>query len=244
MRVVKIGRCNVTDAGDRNLRRIDGVTKGNAGENCDLVARIQAIEVQAWISFGIAGLLRLSQRLRELDSVLLHLREDVIAGAVHDAVDGLNLVRGQRLGNGADHWDAARDTCFNANGQVLLLCQREQLLAMQRDQCLVGRNHCFAVLQARADYVIGNIGATHRFYYDIDIVRACDLPPVRFDAHAIDSGFESGRRLTSNPGYVNGDSVSTKTNCLRVASQDLRGRAPDRAVAHNTDADFRPWLDA
>src|SRR5258706_8106295 len=97
------------------------MAKSNASENRDFVARVETVQVKAWIGFRVSCFLCLSQCLGKFDSVLLHLREYVVAGTVHDAIDGLNRVRSQGFGNSTDHGDAAGNAGFNTKGQILLL---------------------------------------------------------------------------------------------------------------------------
>ena len=58
------------------LARIDKLLRG-----------VVALDVEGRIGLGIAEPLRLAQAIVEGDALLLHAREDVIAGAVEDAVD-------------------------------------------------------------------------------------------------------------------------------------------------------------
>src|SRR5215831_11083221 len=134
---MKISGRNAADARNWNFRGAYGVAKGNAGQNGDLVARIQAIDIQAGIRLSIAGRLRLFQRVGKFNAALLHLRKDVIARAVHNSVNSLDAVRSQRFRDRADYRHSARDRGFNSYGKIFLLRKSEELIAMQRDKRLV-----------------------------------------------------------------------------------------------------------
>src|SRR5215469_10582203 len=95
---------------------VDGMTEGNARENRDLVARVQAIDVERGICFRVSGGLCCGERLRKLDPSLLHLRENVIAGPVQDSVNCLDFVPGQRFRNSSDYRYAAGYAGLNADG--------------------------------------------------------------------------------------------------------------------------------
>src|SRR5947209_15535146 len=90
VRIMKIRCRDVAYAGYRNSRCINCFAKGNTRQDSDLVAGIQTIDVESRFSLGISCGLRLFQRLVETGSVLLHLREDVITGAVQDAINRLD----------------------------------------------------------------------------------------------------------------------------------------------------------
>src|SRR5205823_14898487 len=100
---MEIGGSDVADASHWNFCGIDGVSKSDARENCDLVTRIKAVNVEGRIGFSIAGGLCLLQRLTETNPALLHLRQDVVAGAVQNSINRLDAVGRQRLRDGADY---------------------------------------------------------------------------------------------------------------------------------------------
>src|SRR2546421_12410081 len=107
MSIMEIGGSDVADASHWNFRGIDGVSKSDARENRDLVPCIKAVNVEGRIGFSIAGCLCLLQRLAETNPALLHLRQNVIAGAVQNSINRLDAVSGQCLRNGANHRDTS-----------------------------------------------------------------------------------------------------------------------------------------
>ena len=62
-------------------------------ENADLVLRVVAVNVQVRRRLGVAMLLRVGEHGGEIRALGLHARQNVIAGAVDDAIDA----RGMRL---------------------------------------------------------------------------------------------------------------------------------------------------
>src|SRR5437763_15709339 len=174
MSIMEISGSDVADASHWNFRGMDGVSKSDARENCDLVTRIKAVNVEGWIGFSIAGCLRLLQRLAEPNPALLHLRQDVVAGAVQNSVNRLDAVSGQRLRNGADYRDTSSNAGFNANGKIFPAGQRKQFFSMLSDEGFVGSNYSFALLQAGADDVVRNTGSTDGFNHDINIAGGDD----------------------------------------------------------------------
>src|SRR5579864_6732312 len=73
-RVVKVRCRNLPDSSHRNLCEGKRCIKSQAGQDRNLVARIQAIYVQAGISLCITGGLRLLQGFVKLHAMCLHLR--------------------------------------------------------------------------------------------------------------------------------------------------------------------------
>src|SRR3982074_3163109 len=131
MRVVKISRSDVANAGDWNFRSPDSVAKSDAGKDCNLVASVEPVNIQAGVCFSVARCLRLFQSMSKLNAVLLHLRENVIARAIYNPVNSLNAVRGQRFRDGADYRHSAGDSGLDSQWKVLFLCQAKNLIAVQ-----------------------------------------------------------------------------------------------------------------
>ena len=70
---------------------------------------VDAVDVEARIGLGIAELLRLGQHLGEFAPALAHRRQDVVRGAVEDAVNPRHAVAGEALAQCLDDRDAAGD---------------------------------------------------------------------------------------------------------------------------------------
>ena len=87
----------------------DAHAEGQRGENGEFVRGIEAANVEGWIGFGVAELLRLGETLLERQLLALHAREDVIAGAVEDAVNALDRIAGEALAQRLDDGNAAGD---------------------------------------------------------------------------------------------------------------------------------------
>ena len=92
-----VGLRDALDALDVDLVEGDARAEGEARQQGELVGGVEAADVEGGIGFGVALGLGLLQHVGERAVLLLHLRQDVIAGAVEDAVDAADLVGGQRL---------------------------------------------------------------------------------------------------------------------------------------------------
>ncbi len=83
-----VGRRDVLDALDVDLRRSRArVPNARLVSSDELVGRVEAADVEGRIGLRVARVLRLLQHLGERAALLLHRRQDVVAGAVEDAVD-------------------------------------------------------------------------------------------------------------------------------------------------------------
>src|SRR4029079_3927385 len=89
-------------------------------------------------SVSIPQLLRLAQAVLERDALLFHTREDVVAGAVEDAVDAGERVAVEPLAQRLHDRDAAGDRSLEIERRALPLGERRELVAVGRQQCLVG----------------------------------------------------------------------------------------------------------
>ena len=105
---------------------------------------VEAADVEGRIGFGVALGLRFLQHIGEGAMLLLHLRQDVIAGAVEDAVDAPHLVGGQRFAQRLDDGNAAGDRRLEVERDAVLLGQARQLGAMLGQQRLVGGHDVLA----------------------------------------------------------------------------------------------------
>ena len=112
--------------------------------------RIDAVDVEARVRFGIAEALRLGEDLGEVAALGFHLGQDEIAGAVEDAVDAGDLVGGGAFAQPLDHRHAARHRGFELERQAGILGGGGELQAMMRDHRLVGGDQALAAVQRRA----------------------------------------------------------------------------------------------
>ena len=77
---------------------------------------VDPVDVEAGVRLGIAQALGIGQHIGEFAARLAHLRQDVIAGAVQDAVDALDAIGCQPLAQGLDDGNAARHGRLDSRG--------------------------------------------------------------------------------------------------------------------------------
>ena len=87
------------------------------GENTGLVLRVVAVNVQVRRRFGITLLLGVGQDGGEVRALMFHARQDVIAGAVDNAVNRGKLVGHETFAQGLDNGNAAADA-----GLIIQVC--------------------------------------------------------------------------------------------------------------------------
>jgi hypothetical protein len=113
------------------------------------VGRVEAADVEGGIGFGIAFVLRLFQHLGKGAVLLLHLGQDVVAGAVENTIDAADLIAGERLAQRLDDRDTSRHGRLELEGHGARFRQARQLGAVLGQQGLVGRHDVLAGLQRR-----------------------------------------------------------------------------------------------
>src|SRR6185312_11934318 len=109
--------------------------------NGKLMRGIDAVDIDARIGLGIAEALRLLEHLGEGPAALAHRRQDIVAGAVEDAVDAAHRIAGKAFAQGLDDRNAARDRRLEAERDAGLLGAGGELGAVMGEQRLVGGDH-------------------------------------------------------------------------------------------------------
>ena len=92
-----VGLADRLDALDVDLLEVELGAEGEARQDGELVRGVEAADVEGRIGLGVAQRLRLRQHIAERAVLVGHRRQDVVAGAVEDAVDAPHLVGRQRL---------------------------------------------------------------------------------------------------------------------------------------------------
>ena len=90
-----------------NCFRVDPKTVGERRENADLVRGVVAVNVEVGRGFGITQFLRVGENFGEVRAFELHARQDVIAGAVDDAVERVDAVADKTFAQRFDDGNAA-----------------------------------------------------------------------------------------------------------------------------------------
>ena len=121
---------DAADALDMDAGEIHLGAEGGAGQHRELVRGVDAVDVEARIGLGVARGLRLGQHVVEVAAGLAHRRQDVVAGAVEDAVEPAHAVADQALAQRLDDRDAAGDRRLEGEDAAALLGRRRERRAV------------------------------------------------------------------------------------------------------------------
>ena len=111
---------------------------GQPRENGGLVRRVPAVDIERLVGLGVAQAFCIGEDGRVGRVVFLHLREDVVTGAVEDAVDPRETIGDEALAQGLDERNTAGDAGFEKEMPAVLPRRGTNLRAMGTDQRLVG----------------------------------------------------------------------------------------------------------
>src|SRR6516165_5106899 len=184
-----VGRGNVLDPLD-----IDGVerrahSEGERGQQRKFVRSVEAADVKGWIGLGIAAGLRLFQDLGEAAPFGHHQREDVIAGAIEDAVDAADGIALQALADGLDDRNAARNSALKIQRDTLLLGKRRERWSMMDKHRVIGGDHVFAGAERGLDRLLGGtLLAANQLDKGVDLWIAGELDRIGDETETGDVG--------------------------------------------------------
>ena len=166
-----IGGGDIADAMAGHAGKIDARAKGQRGEDRKFVRGIDAVDIKAGISLGKTQRLRIGQHVGKAQPFGFHARQDIIAGAVHQAINAGDAVGGRAFGQALDHRDAAGHRGLILQGQAGFLGRFGQFQAVMGQHRLVGRHQRLACAQrAPRQRQRRSIAAADQFHHHIDIV--------------------------------------------------------------------------
>ncbi len=167
------------DALDEHRLRIDLGAEGDAREDRELLGGVEALDVEGRIGLGIAEALGILETVGERQLLLLHAGEDVVAGAVEDAVDAREGIAGEPLAQRLHDRDRAADRRLEIERDAVLLGERRELEAVLGEQRLVGGDDRFASRQRGLDRALRRIALpAHQLDEDVDLGVGCERDGV------------------------------------------------------------------
>ena len=164
-----ISRCDFFDAADQHILRTHPEPIRKRGQDDRLVRRVPAVHIQRGVSFGITEFLRLRERRSEVQAVLRHAREDVVARPVQDPVDRLETVSHKRLAHRFDDRDAAGHRGLVKHRHPLALGQFENFRPVFGQQRLVPRHDHLPRRDRLPHEIECQVDAAHQFHHHIDV---------------------------------------------------------------------------
>ena len=148
-----VGRRDLLDALDIDGLEAHARAKGKAREQGKLMRGVEAADVEGRIGLGVTLRLRLLEHLGKTPPLTFHPRQDVIAGAVEDAVDAGDVVALQALAHRLDDGDAPGDRGLEIQRHAVLLGERGEARTVMGKQRLVGGDDMLAGAQRSFDGV-------------------------------------------------------------------------------------------
>ncbi len=83
------------------------------------MARILAVDIECRVCFGVAQRLGLRENISEWQTFALHPRQDVVAGAVQNAINAGNGIAEQAFAQRLYNGDAACHSSFEIEGNPI-----------------------------------------------------------------------------------------------------------------------------
>ena len=197
----------------------------DGGQDGQLVGRIDTLHVEARIGLRIAQTLGLRQHLVEATALVAHLGEYEIAGAVDDAGNPFDAVAGQALANRLDDGNASRHRRLECHHHALATSRVEDLVAVQRDERLIGGDHVLSLVDSMQGQFAGDIGSAEKLHNDAHF-------PVVHHFHGLvgelDALQGADPRLVQIPNAGMHDldcATRTARDFLAIAGQNVHGAA-------------------
>ncbi len=169
LRKADVARGERLDAFHEDLLRRHPEAIRQRSEDDRLVRGIAAIHIERGIGLGIARRLRLGERSGEAHLILRHPREDVVARAVDDAVDRLDVVADEGLANRFDDRNPTTDRRLEEHRHAMRRRRREDLFAVLGEQRLVAGDHDFLPLDRAENEPQTFLFPAHQLHHDLDL---------------------------------------------------------------------------
>ena len=152
-----------------DLAVVEVAVERHGRKDRQLVGGVVAVHVGRGVGLGIAKALGFGQDVGEFGALAVHLGQDEIGGAIHNAEKHLEAVGGQGLAKGVDDRDSAAHAGFEVQGDVVLARQGEQLGAFLGDELFVGGDYVLAGLERGFDEGLCRLDAADDFDHDADV---------------------------------------------------------------------------
>src|SRR5215467_2948080 len=215
---------------------IDLGAESQARQDRELLRGIVTLDVEGGIGLGVTELLRLLQAVRERQLLLLHARQDVVAGAVEDSVDARERIAGQTLAQRFHDRDGAADRGLEIERHMVLLGNGRQRDAVTGKQRLVGGDNRFSRRERGRDRGFGRIALpADQLHEDVDLAIARERyrvgDPTQF--LVTDVALLAARARTNCDDLDR--ATATSRECVALALDEAGDARADRAQAGNTE---------
>ena len=130
---------------------------------------VAAVHVERRVGLGVPESLSLGEGVRVADAALGHGRQDEVARAVQDALDGRHLVGREAFRQGTDDRDAAGNARFKSDDALGAPGRLEHFRPMSGEQGFVGRDDVLAGRQGVEHDLFSETGAAEQFDDDVNL---------------------------------------------------------------------------
>ena len=185
-RVGDVGRLEPVDALAGDLAGGDRGPEGELGEHGQLVRRVGPVDVERRVGLGEPEPLRLPERDGVRETLLRHLREDIIARPVDDRRERRHLVRREADPERLDDRDSAADARLERHGPPVFPRLGEHLATVLGQERLVGRDDVLPRGQGSEHQAQGGVGPADRLDDDPDLGVVDDAAGVVDDLDAVE----------------------------------------------------------
>ena len=162
----------------KDLSRQNLPAKGQIRQDADLAAGVHSLHISGGIRLRIALFLGLLQRFGKGGTAAVHPGEDIVGGAIEDAVDFFNLIGGHTLYQRTKDGNSPAHTGFKEVADMITAGQFQQLMAFFRHQFLVGGNHVLAGLKGPPGIFICRLHASDGLHHHLDLRVLLDLREI------------------------------------------------------------------
>ncbi len=230
-----VTRLDLCDALGRCLIKFERHAKSQRSHDRQFVRGVDPLYIEGRIDLGITKLLRLFQHIGKIASLVAHLREDKISGAVDDACDPLDAVGSQSLAQRLDNRDSACNRSLEGDRDSFVTRSRKDLFTMRGDQCLVGRHDMLAMADRLENKLARRRVAANQFHYDIDIGIRDHLLCVIINGDIIDA-IQLLRIIVFSCSAGDAQfTANTPADLPGIAHQHIQCSTTDRSQSKQTD---------
>ena len=201
------------------------------------MGRVDALDVECRVGLGVAERLGVRESRRERQPLVAHLRQDVVRGAIDDPGQPLDPVARQSFAQRLDDRDAAGHRRLEGDHHAALAGRGEDLVAVQREQRLVGGDDGLALGNGLGDEVTGDLGAADQFADDVDRRIEDDFKRVVDDRNRRTDVLAWLVEVTDGDARDFDPASGAAFDFLGVTLEDLGHAAADDAEAEQADAD-------
>ena len=243
-----VGEVDGGDRGDRLDRNVvdpHHAAEADAGEDRQLGRGVVPVDVVGRVRLGVSEALRLRQRVRERQARALHAGQDVVAGAVQDALDPPQAVARHALPEPPEDGNPPRHRGLEQQVAAPPVRLAQQRGAGVGDDLLVGGHDGLAGGQRPFDPAPGGVVSADQL--DDDVHRAVDeglerigpdhLRPRPVDALAVDAAVADVRQPHARPRAVGEDArhrPAHRPEAGDAHGASARGRSTRRHHVHAT----------